>query len=654
MARSFRNASTETFPAAMGGVYNHRASDTFYSLVRRSDGVYQRRWQTGFNGQPDNVEELRVDYVMGSGNHVRTYLHRTRRGVLIELPLAWYAEQGSHWGLNPGFDTAQPPQRRQISYGCMFCHNAYPEIPQGHDDPGADPVFGATLPEGIDCQRCHGPGGEHVRSHGRSPILNPARLSPERSLEVCMQCHLETTSFPLPDSIRRFDRAPFSYRAGEPLGEFTLYFDHAPGSGHEGKFEIVNAAYRLRQSKCFLATQDKITCLTCHDPHGGSRDYNAVCKTCHGTVAAANHTGTEDCVSCHMPKRRTEDVVHAVMTDHLIQRRPPANPLAPLEERHGEAARYRGKVVLYYPARLPRPEDSLYLAVAQVSEKSNVEQGIADLRSAIAQFHPAQAEFYLELGDALRDSGHPAEAEQEYRDALARKPGSVLINRRLGDAQRAVATDPNDARAWYDLGLAKSDAAALTKATELDPDLAEGWNALGSVQAESGDSADAEKNFRKALQIDPGSADAHANIANLLAAKNDLLQAMWHFERAVRFAPGNALYRFNYAVAFAKQSQFRQAEAQTEAAIQLKPDFAEAHDLLGGLYENGGSRDKAIAEYREAVRIRPGFGKAHLDLGAALLPRDRAAALEQFRLAAGDGDPAIRRQAEQAIGEIGR
>jgi tetratricopeptide (TPR) repeat protein len=336
----------------------------------------------------------------------------------------------------------------------------------------------------------------------------------------------------------------------------------------------------------------------------------------------------------------------------LIQRRPPANALAPLEERHGAAAEYRGKVVLYYPPRLPRPEDSLYVGVAQVSEKSNVEQGISDLRSTIAQFHPAQAEFYLELGDALRDTGRSPEAAQEYRDALDRKPGSVLIMRRLGDARRAVAADPSDARAWYDFGLLKSDPLALTKATELDPDLAEAWNALGSVQAEAGDSANAETHFRRALQIDPGSADAHANLANLLAAKNDLPQAMWHFERAVRFAPGNALYHFNCGVAFAKQSQFRQARTQVEAAVQLKPDFAEAHDLLGGLYENAGSTEKAIAEYREALRIRPNFGKAHLDLGAALLPRDRTAALQHLRLAAQDSAPAIRQQAAQAISEI--
>jgi hypothetical protein len=40
------------------------------------------------------------------------------------------------------------------------------------------------------------------RDKVRAAILNPARLDPERQLEICMQCHLEPTSQPLPHAVR--------------------------------------------------------------------------------------------------------------------------------------------------------------------------------------------------------------------------------------------------------------------------------------------------------------------------------------------------------------------------------------------------------------------------------------------------------------------
>src|SRR5260370_36176261 len=94
------------------------------------------------------------------------------------------------------------------------------------------------------------------------------------------------------------------------------------------------------------------------------------------------HPAATDCVAGHMPKRRTEDVVHVVMTDHLIRRRPPSHDLlAELVERHPtEAEEYRGEVVPYYPSTLPRAgSDALYRALAQVMMKNNLRAGIAEL-----------------------------------------------------------------------------------------------------------------------------------------------------------------------------------------------------------------------------------------------------------------------------------
>src|SRR6185312_10569016 len=329
MGRSFyRPAPANTIEDyTRQNAFQHSLSDTRYAMIARDGAYYQRRWQLGCEGKETNVEELKIDYVIGSGGHARSYLHRMASGAFIELPLGWYAEKGGSWGMSPGFDARHPQTRRFVSYECVFCHNAIPRIPAANQAPGSDPIFSGDLQEGIDCQRCHGPGGNHVRivrtagakvSDIRASIVNPARLSPNLQMDVCMQCHLEPTSSALPSLIRRFDRGPFSFKPGEPLSNFLLAFDHAPGTGHDDKFEIVgSSAYRLRKSQCFLKSNGAMTCQTCHDPHSIPRGqaavkyYAAACRQCHGAafqakVTAGQHTASEECASCHMPKRRTE------------------------------------------------------------------------------------------------------------------------------------------------------------------------------------------------------------------------------------------------------------------------------------------------------------------------------------------------------------
>src|SRR6201999_1777281 len=125
--------------------------------------------------------------------------------------------------------------------------------------------------EGIDCSRCHGSGDTHVqKAHGRAPmaevraaIVNPARLPAERQMEVCMQCHLETTSFPFPHSVVRFGKTPFSFQPGQSLADSILFFDHPPAGPEPDRPQIVNATYRLRQSRCFLESgNNKLQCTT--------------------------------------------------------------------------------------------------------------------------------------------------------------------------------------------------------------------------------------------------------------------------------------------------------------------------------------------------------------------------------------------------------
>jgi tetratricopeptide (TPR) repeat protein len=698
MARSFHSPDAASVPNPKA--YFHRASATWYQIVAENGGWYQRWWQIGFQGREESVGESKIDYVMGSGNHVRTYLHRTARGTLIELPLAWYAEKGGSWALNPGLDAGDPPIGRKIGYDCMFCHNSYPSIPSGHEDAGSEPVFAGELPQGIDCQRCHGPGGNHVQAVSRpgakladirSAIVNPSRLGKERAMEVCMQCHLETTSAFLPHAIRRFDRGPFSYRPGEPLSAFQLSFDHAPGSGREGKFEIVNAAYRLRQSKCFLESNGELGCTTCHDPHeirhgqAGVDGYNKACVRCHapGKISVQAHPPDSNgvaggnCVGCHMPKRRAEDVVHAVMTDHLIQRRPPADLLAEFSERHGpglEWLEYRGEVLPY------GDQEDLYTAVAQVTHKSNLEGGIPRLEAEIARRKPERPEFYMELGDALQRAGRSEESAAAYRAAIEKndsekRPASALLWARLAQPLRAlgksqepleamlksVQADPNQPEDWYNLGLLESDLGdkksaidSFRKSIALDPEFADSRRALGAALAETGQVREAEAQFRGALSIRPALPAAHAYLAYLLLNRalnrGDLGEAIWHFERG----GDGALNQFNYGVTLARMNRIAEARTHLEKSLQADAGQPLAHEVLGGLLEAEGKTPEAVSHYKEAIRLRPDFGKAHLDLGTVLARKgDRAAAAAEFRAAQSDPDPQIREMAVAGLAAAG-
>ena len=76
---------------------------------------------------------------------------------------------------------------------CLECHGSYAE---SVGRPIAINRYQKTsLVLGVSCERCHGPGREHVFRHqsgnvrSGEAIVNPAKLPRDRDLEVCAQCH---------------------------------------------------------------------------------------------------------------------------------------------------------------------------------------------------------------------------------------------------------------------------------------------------------------------------------------------------------------------------------------------------------------------------------------------------------------------------------
>jgi tetratricopeptide (TPR) repeat protein len=685
MARGFAKVSRSEL--AMPGRVYHKASDRYYTMVERDGKFYQRRHQIGFDGQETNVLELEAHFVVGSGNHARTFVHRSADGRLRQLPVSWYSNEGQgargkgqgYWAMSPGYDKpAHLDFRRVIDAGCMSCHNGYPPSLAGStssfggaspqtpvEDDRDWPRFTGALPEGIDCQRCHGPGQAHIEAvkagevdASRLAIVNPATLDRERQMETCMQCHLESTSSPLPFQIQRYEHPPFSYAPGKRLGDYFIHFDHAPGTPRlDDKFEIAGGAYRLRKSACFQRSE--MTCTTCHDPHDVPRGakaverYVAVCQSCHeaphrgGVPQLPGVSAKATCLDCHMPKRRTEDAVHVVMTDHYIQReRPRGDLLAVRSEADSlEHRRYYGEVVLYYPPELPpAPESDLYLALAQVQQGSNLKAGIERLEAAITAHRPSRPDFYYELarayakqenhGSALRWSGEALRRDPAFVPALKERAAAAMATGQLGEAadalEKAAVARPRDSNALADLGnvylqqgRVEEARDALARALALDPDAPRANNTIGLTLLRQGYPDAAGRHFREAIRVQPDLAEAHNNLGNLLAGRNAYAEAAHHFEKAVGSDPNYVDARHSYGVVLALMRAYPRAAVELEATVRLAPHLAAARLDLADVLAALGRVDEARAHLEAAAKSGDAEAREAALAGLRALARPR-------------------------------
>ena len=658
MGRSLSKASTANAPEdfSHANSLEHGASGLRYTMLERDGELFERRSQSGPDGSQTNEMEERIDYVIGSGNHARSYLHRAANGQLIELPVSWYSESRGYWAMSPGYDWKyQKDFRRAITPECMFCHNGYPQGAMQSSGETADldrSIFPANLPAGIDCQRCHGPGRAHVEaasapkpdvSKVMASIVNPARLGRERQLEVCMQCHLETSRHE-PNEQRLFDRTTFSYRPGEPMSDYKLYFSPA-GSESDDGLEIAGAAVRLRKSACFRNSQ--MTCLTCHDPHDiphgpeAAAHYVEACQRCHRDV---KHTvalpAEKTCLTCHMPKRRTDDAVHVVMTDHFIRRtQPTRNLLAPLEETVTPEDAVL-KVALYYPETVqPTPQAQIAVAEAQVKE-----HGAKSLEGVLERYPPDAPGPLLALAREYEREGNEAEVVRWSRRALDKRknyePAIVELAQALfvmhQDAEgtksleEGVGQYPEDDVLLTDLGNAylragETERAAemLTRSVNANPDRPETHDLLGVIATGKGDENAAEHEFHEALRCQPDDAEANDDLGNLLLQRGAYKDAEFYFEKAIDADPEFARAHHHLGRLLVLMDQLPRAVLELKkAAGESAADF-QTHEDLADVLAVSGHVSESVAEYNRVLALRPNQPQAQLGLGIAWLAQHR-------------------------------
>jgi predicted CXXCH cytochrome family protein len=148
-------------------------------------------------------------------------------------------------------------------YDCGKCHTTG-YSPTGNQE-GKPGVVGTWALPNIQCERCHGPGSEHVSD---PPSYN---MTVDTSAAACGACHTRGSASTIP--------AEGGFiRHHEQYNEF-LASPHSPA----------------------------LTCASCHDSHKKApSSIIADCESCHSDVAAAYEGSRKDqlglgCATCHMP-----------------------------------------------------------------------------------------------------------------------------------------------------------------------------------------------------------------------------------------------------------------------------------------------------------------------------------------------------------------
>ena len=529
----------------------HERSRQYFEIRKRGDQLVFRRYELARDGAPIHSIELPVAWILGSGHHARTYIYRTPGGELFQLPISWYTAT-KEWRMAPGYDRPDHDGvLRRIRHECMFCHNAYPDaVAEEKLSYWRSQSLPEKLPEGIGCQRCHGPGAKHIAAvmggkadEIRSTIVNPIRLDARRRMDVCYECHM------LPavalSGVRKFGRDIYSFRPGELLADYSLPVDITEGNlARKDRFEINHHPYRLEQSRCFTASEGRLSCLTCHDPHRKvpeqqrAAHYRTACMGCH----TKPHNETSDCTSCHMPKRRTQDVVHVVMTDHFI-RRTPGGPdlLEPLDEREPSIE----GVSFLYPDRSPKGAlGELYRVVAFVRANGGANaDAVRRLEQLMSEVKPAEIEPYLDLAVGQLRHRRYAELEKTTKTILEHEPGHALAKKWLGIARAGQSGNTDEAirlmtealnesndrpEDEFNLGVLlagrgrmKEAIARYENALAARPNLVGAWIRLGEARRQCGDLTGAIDAFRRALEIEPKQARATAALVDALTAFGD-------------------------------------------------------------------------------------------------------------------------------------
>jgi tetratricopeptide (TPR) repeat protein len=533
---------------------------------RERDGQYYIT-ESYLTGKP---QEHRVEYTLGN-RRIQHYLTTLSDGRVIVLPPSWDMLR-KQWFHNLDIDDPEEEPGVQVQVWNKSCYSCHVSQQKKNFDLDKNAYRSEWLNFGTNCERCHGPGSDHVAHYTSASPGGPARdivlqtrLSPERNTMICAQCHSFRDIY-----VNDFAAGDDYYDHFLPVLEYNLSDAEDPAYWADNRTRrFSNDAFGLWQSECYL--KGKATCVDCHVQAHETEiernpqlrpDANAICARCHQSigksVAAHTHHAAQSvgssCVECHMP--RTVYSIKAQIRDHSMSIPVPENTirhgipnacnlchkdrdanwsLARMNEWYGPASRQKltRRADTFAAARKNDPA-SIAPLLAILGEPAEGPLTRANAAGYLGRFI-ADPRVFPALERALSDSEAPVRAVA----ALGLTPPQALRTAAISDLRRSLADPVSTIRMAAMVSLVSSgvhqldsdDAARFEGARKLfderaalNSDDAGQQVAAGRFYFLAADPDRAIAAFRASLRLDPAIPSQYF-LAGAYAEKGDLAEA---------------------------------------------------------------------------------------------------------------------------------
>jgi tetratricopeptide (TPR) repeat protein len=591
------------------------------------------------------------------------------RGRLQSLPIAWATAEaagGARWfPLHPDEPTLPGDPfhwtglLHNWNHQCAECHST--ALEKGYDA-RTDSYATSWAEIDVSCEACHGPGAEHVRwatgggttqggefgeakgfplrlrrdpdarwvrAEGEPTAHREPPLADRPELDACGRCHSRRTA--LADRVLPGRSLHDTHRL-ELLSE-ELYFPD--GQIRDEVFELGS----FLQSKMHAAG---VTCSDCHDSHSGAVhvDGNGLCGGCHDPATfdgPAHHHHTPEspgaaCVECHMPSRTYMGV--DPRRDHSF--------------------------------RVPRPDLSVSLAVPNACTGCHAKEDAAWAAAAVREWFPAgrsgtphfSEAFWAARGGAAEGTAALLAVAEDSTiaaivraTALAELAGSIdlahldTVTRALGDEgepllrRSALASaealpprilipmalplldDPFATVRWEAARVLAPHRAAIedpTSRERLDRRIEEMRAALrtgedrpeycanlGNLALSLGETAEAERCYRRAIALEPAYGPAAANLADLLRSVGRDPEGIAVLEAAIGASPRDPGLRHALGLARVRAGDLPAAIVDLRRAAELDPLDPRHAAILAIALHDSGEIGAARETLRRALEVRP-------------------------------------------------